>query len=125
MNVTLRANVGLKISSKTMANGNDDTIVKIQKSLSVRNDKLAKILNSKTFQPLFIDTNGTSPSSIGTSSNICDDENVQPQSNNEGDFDMMSVLFSSFDFALLVVVFLFFINFSHKKLLNIVIVASK
>lgn len=91
VNVTLRANVGLKISSKTSAN---DTIVKIQKSLSVRNDKMAKILNSKTFQPLFIDTNGSTSPSIGTSSNICDDdENVQPQSNNEGDFDM-SVIYS-------------------------------
>lgn len=94
VNVTLRANVGLKISSKTLANGNDDTIVKIHKSLSVRSDKMAKILNSKTFQPLFIDTNGRTSPSIGTSSNICDDdENVQPQSNNEGDFDM-SVIYS-------------------------------
>lgn len=85
VNIALRANIGLKISSKAMANTNDDSLVKIQKSLMVRNDKLAKILSSTTFQPLFIDTNGTSPS-IGTSSNICDDENVQP--NNEGDFDM-------------------------------------
>lgn len=86
--VTLRANVGLKISSKITANGtstNEDAFLKIQKSLSVRNDKLAEILNSKTFQPLFIDSNGPT-SSIGTSSNICD-ENMQPQSNNEGDFD--------------------------------------
>lgn len=86
MNVAIRANVGLKISSKTTFNGNDEKIVKIRKSLSMRTDPLAKILNSNTFQPLFIDTNGTSPL-IGTSSNICDDENVQPQSNNEGDLN--------------------------------------
>lgn len=83
VNIAVRANIDLKISKNT----NDNTIDQIQKSLSTRKDKLAEILNSKTFQPLFIDTNGTSPS-IGTSSNICDDENVQPQSNNEGDFDM-------------------------------------
>lgn len=85
VNIALRANVGLKISAKTTANtNNDDTIVKMRKSLSLRKDKLAEILNSKTFQPLFIDS---SPSS-GTSSNICDDENVQPQSNMnvEGDY---------------------------------------
>lgn len=87
INVAIRANVGLKISSKSSKSVNDDTIVKIRKSLTTRKDKLAEILNSKTFQPLFIDTNGASPS-IRTSSNICDDENVQPQSNNEGDFDM-------------------------------------
>lgn len=90
VNIALRANIGLKISTKTAAHANDDTIVKMRKSLSVRTDKLAAILNSKTFQPLFIDTNnGTSPSTGTTSSNICDDdENVQPQSNNEGDCDM-------------------------------------
>ncbi|KAJ6643102.1 Microcephalin [Pseudolycoriella hygida] len=77
-NVALTGKVALKISSKI--NASDDDIVKIQKSLTVRSDNLAKILNSKSSQPLFIDTNGP-PS---TSLNICDDENVQPQSNNEG-----------------------------------------
>ncbi len=89
LNIGLKAHVGLKISSKAMANSNDDTVVKIQKSLSVRKDKLAEILNSKTFQPLFIDANnGSSPSSslIGTSSNICD-ENMQPAQSNEGDYE--------------------------------------
>lgn len=97
INFALKANVGLKISSKTMAHTNNDAIVKMKKSLSVRNDKFAKILNSKTFQPLSIDidTNGSSSSpSSGTSSvsNICDDENVQPQSNTlEGDFDTFHI----------------------------------
>lgn len=105
VNISVRANVALKISAKTTANANnDDTIVKIRKSLSLRKDKLAEILNSKTFQPLFIDSNGPS-TAIGTSSNICDDDErgdentqpntVQPHSNNEGnDFDIISVLFS-------------------------------
>lgn len=91
VNIALKANVALKFSSKTISNQNNDALIRISKSLSVRNDNLAKILNSKTFQPLFIDTTGSSSSS-GTSSNICDDENVQPQSNNEGDLNYMSVI---------------------------------